>query len=68
MLKTVGKTENAGKQHFLPFQQCFLPIPTQIAVFVSHLFCSLQILFDLDMAKILSSCFSIIIPLQNKCA
>ena len=29
----VGKGENAGKQHFLLFEQCFLPIPKRITVF-----------------------------------
>ena len=27
----VGKEENAGNQHFLPFPQCFLPIPRRIS-------------------------------------
>ena len=26
----VGKGENAGNQHFLPFLQCFLPFPKRI--------------------------------------
>ena len=34
----VGKGENAGDQHFLPFLQCFLPIPQWISVFKFHLF------------------------------
>ena len=29
----VGKGENAGNQHFLPFPQCFLAIPKRISVF-----------------------------------
>ena len=40
----VGKGENPGKQHFLLFQQYFLPFPDQISTFQSHLFCRLQIL------------------------
>ena len=40
----VGKGENAGNQHFLLFQQCFLLFPTQISIFESHLFCRLLML------------------------
>ena len=40
----MGKGENAGNQHFLFFPQCFLPFPTQISIFKSKLFCSLQML------------------------
>ena len=40
----VEKGENAGNQHFLLFQQYFLPLPRQISAFESHLFCRLQIL------------------------
>ena len=40
----VGKGENAGNQHFLLFPQCFLPVPKQISIFESHLFCHLQML------------------------
>ena len=40
----VGKGENAGNQHFLLFPQCFLPVPKQISIFQSHLFCRLQML------------------------
>ena len=40
----VGKGENAGNQHFLVFQQCFLSFPKQISIFLSHLFCGLQVL------------------------
>ena len=35
----LGKGENAGNQHFLLFQQCFLPAPEQILNFQSHLYC-----------------------------
>ena len=38
----VGKGENAGNQHFLLFQQYFLPISKRVSVFKLHLFCSLQ--------------------------
>ena len=41
---SVGKGENAGNQHFLYFQQCFLPFPNQISIFHSRLFCRLQML------------------------
>ena len=44
LLKTVGKGENAGNQHFLLFTQCFQPFTKQISDFQSHLFCHLQIL------------------------
>ena len=40
----VGKGENAGNQHFLLFQQCFLPFPNQISIFESRFFCRLQML------------------------
>ena len=40
----VRKGENAGKQHFLLFPQCFLPIPKRISVLKLHLFCCLQML------------------------
>ena len=58
----VGKGENAGKQHFLLCQQCFLPIPNlpiypcflpipnQITIFQSHL--SSANAFNLDQSKI----------------
>ena len=39
-----GKGKNAGKQHFLPFSQCFLPFPEQISHFRSHSYCHLQML------------------------
>ena len=31
--KSSGKKENAGKQHFLPFPQCFLHFKRQISYF-----------------------------------
>ena len=39
---SLGKGENAGIQHFLLFSQCFLPFPTQVSSFQSHLFCHRQ--------------------------
>ena len=32
------KEKMLGKQHFLLFPQCFLPLPQQISVFQSHVF------------------------------
>ena len=40
----VGKEENAGDQHFLLFQQCFLCYPEQILPFELTLICRLQTL------------------------
>ena len=40
----VGKGENAGKQHFLLFPQCFLPFTKQISISQSPLFCRLHML------------------------
>ena len=40
----VGKAENAGKQHFLLFPQCFIPFTKQISNFQSLLLCRLQML------------------------
>ena len=42
--KNPGKGENAAKQHFLLFPQCFLPIPKRMSVVKLHLFCRLQML------------------------
>ena len=42
--KIAGKEENAGKQHFLPFRQCFLSYQWQIQSFEAHLDCHLQML------------------------
>ena len=39
----VGKSGNAGNQHFLPFPH-FLPFLSLISIFESHLFCSVQML------------------------
>ena len=39
-----GKGENAGNQHFLLFQRCFLPFPKQVLILYSNLFCLLQML------------------------
>ena len=38
----VEKGENAGNQHFLLFQQCFLPVQKRISIFQPHLFYRLQ--------------------------
>ena len=40
----VGKGENAGKQHFHLFQQCFLPYQRPVKTFHLILFCRLQML------------------------
>ena len=48
----VGKGENAGDQHFLPFPQCFLPYHRQKSSFEPHLFSSANA-FNLVMSKIL---------------
>ena len=40
----VGKGENAGNQHFLLFQQCFLTCHKQILLFAQLLKCCLQVL------------------------
>ena len=40
----VEKGENAGNQHFLLFQQCFLPFPKQILIPQLNLICCLQML------------------------
>ena len=37
-----GKGENAGNQHFLLFQKCFVPFQEQVSILDSHLFCCLQ--------------------------
>ena len=39
-----GKGDNAGNQHFIFFQQCFLLCPTQISIFEFYLLCCLQLL------------------------
>ena len=58
----VEKGENAGNQHFLLFQQCFLPLSKHISIFGLHLFCHLQrIVFQsLLMTKEIESLLSII--------
>ena len=33
----VEKVENAGNDHFLCFQQCFIPFPKQIQLFEPHI-------------------------------
>ena len=40
----VGKGENAGYQHFLLFPQRFLPFPTKISIFDTHLNCRPKLL------------------------
>ena len=47
----VGKGENAGKQHFLLFPQCFLSVPKQCLILKSHLICSLQSLSNWTSLK-----------------
>ena len=46
-----GKGENAGKQHFLLFPKCFLPVLKQISAFESCLFCQLQALLFCTFLK-----------------
>ena len=48
----VGKGENAGNQHFLLYQQCFLPVP-EIFQFFSHIYvviCKINALY-LEQSK-----------------
>ena len=40
----VGKEENAGNKHFLPFSQCFLPYQRHKSSFEQHINCRLQML------------------------
>ena len=40
----MSKGKNAGNQHFLLFQQCFLPVPERTPVVKLHLLCGLQML------------------------
>ena len=47
----LGKGENAGTQHFLLFQKCFLPFPKQIWILKSY-----AIALNLDKRKICSCC------------
>ena len=52
----MGKGENAGNQHFLPFPLCFLPIPNSKVNFcflVTFVLSSAHA-FNLDQSKILS--------------
>ena len=44
LLKTVGKGENAGDEHFLLFLQCFLFYQRHVPPFELDLNCCLQIL------------------------
>ena len=46
----VRKGENAGDQHFLFFQQCFLPIPKKFLVLVIFILSS-ENAFNLDHSK-----------------
>ena len=62
------KGENAGNQLFFLFPLCFIPFPTQISIFHSHLFCRLQIAFNLTSMKfsrLVTSIFSISPKLFN---
>ena len=47
----MGKGENAGHQHFLLFQKCFLVIPKQISVFQSHFLLSFANAFKLEQSR-----------------
>ena len=49
----VGKGENAGKQHFLLFPQCFLPNQLHESSFELLKKCCQQMLPKLDWSKIL---------------
>ena len=49
----VGKGENAGKQHFLLFPQCILPIPKRISV-LSYIYFFSANAFNLHQSKNLS--------------
>ena len=51
----VGKGENAGKQLFFLFPQCFQPVRKQVSVFQSHLFCCLQMFSILTSLNTLSN-------------
>ena len=42
--ENITEGENAGNQHFLLFQPCFLSFPNHISIFERHLFCCLQML------------------------
>ena len=51
----VRKGENAAKQHFLLFPQCFLPILKRISVVKLHVCCHLQMLWiwtDLKICRL----------------
>ena len=51
---TVGKGENADKQHFLLLLQCFLPFPTKLQFFLLTFILSSANAFDLEQSKIFS--------------
>ena len=49
----VGKGENAGNQHFLLFQQCFLLFPIKNSIFLDTFILLSANAFNLDWSKIL---------------
>ena len=49
----VGKRENAGNQHFLRFQQCFLRFRKQISIFSVTFILSSANAFSLEQSKYL---------------
>ena len=56
----MGKGENAGKQHFLLFSQCFLPVPNRISDFQGTSIPSTANALNLDRSKNLSFCKGLI--------
>ena len=58
----MGKGEGSGKQYFLLFQRCFLPIQKQISIFRLSLFCNLQILSMSDWLKFWYLVYCNIVP------
>ena len=62
----VGKGENVGNQHFLPFSQCFLSIPKRISVVKLHSFRHLQMLSTWTSLKICSLVESLVCMFQLK--
>ena len=44
----LGKGENAGNQHFLFFQQCFLAFPKEISIILVTFILSSADVFNLD--------------------
>ena len=48
----VGKGENAGTQHFLLFQKCFLPYQRRYFSYGSQLKCRLEMLSSLHFSRV----------------